>query len=169
MYEPSRRPENATDLVLDRASVGVNGENTFPRGDTTTGTGQRSPLEHVMSASNWPAPATDLANGGGLPPSSCGTRSLTSLLGLANARASPSASRSSRMRARQRSDSYANSSDFCESSAKERQCAQARRSSPSASNERAARTCHLTLVGSVSVCVSIDAAASGASSLVTAA
>src|ERR1044071_759722 len=105
MYVPSRSPEKATDLALERASVGVNGENTLPSGETTKTVGQRSPPKQVISASNCPAPATAFANGGGLPASSCEASSERSLLGLPRKRTSASASRSSRIRARQRSDS----------------------------------------------------------------
>ena len=52
MYVPSRSPEKATDFALERASVGVNGEKTLPRGETTMTVGHRSPLEQVISASN---------------------------------------------------------------------------------------------------------------------
>src|SRR5438552_14040078 len=91
MYVPSRKPENATDFALERASVGVNGEKTLPSGDTTNTVGQRSPPKQLISASNCPAPATALAKGAGLPASSCAARSPRIFEERPSARRSPSA------------------------------------------------------------------------------
>src|SRR3977135_383789 len=135
MYVPSRSPAKATDLALERESVGVKGENTVPLGETTKTVGHRSPAEQVTSASNCPAPATDFEKGGGLLASTTEMSWLTSLPGLPSPRSSPSTlSLWSRTRARQRSASEANSSACGESCMSDRQCAHARRSSPRASN-----------------------------------
>src|SRR5687767_10961186 len=45
VYVPSRKPATATDLALERESVGVKGENTLPIGETMNTMGQRSPEE----------------------------------------------------------------------------------------------------------------------------
>src|SRR5260221_6140810 len=155
MYVPSRRPAKATDLPLERESVGVKGEKTEPLGETTITVGHRSPKEQVTSASNCPAPAADFENGGGRPASTWPTSSETNLPSLGALRISDrTVSRSSMTRARHRNDSKAYSSDWGCRTLSERQCAHARRSSPRASNARAPRTCHLMLLGSVSTWVS---------------
>ena len=112
MYVPSRRPANATDLPLDRESVGVNGENTEPLGETTNTVGHRSPKEQVTSASNCPAPATDFGERRGPPRFDLAHQVGDQLAQLgAASRFGKSRVSLSMTRARQRSDSNVNSSD----------------------------------------------------------